>query len=307
MLVVFGTLPETKVVFGILVCLVSIKAYSFYQPFDDDGDDMVSEVSQWQLLLILFSGLLILGFPSLTGPGSPIGTLMLVFMFVGPVLTLYVIWITWNQQAAEEAEEQHTEDGTDSPHHTQAVTAVALDSDVIVSGSSDCTVKVYDRTTGHLLHNLKGHDAPVNSVTITKAGEIMSSAQDRTIKIWNIKTGKVRNFPGHDGFTETMVNHALDADTLVSAMKDNTIKVWKRSDGEKLVVCGEPFNTDSEKGHIDKINAVAVFGDLIVSGSVDTTVRCWDKLSGQMLRTLPVPNEAWKEDRGEPERGSFTL
>jgi len=43
---------------SILICLVSIKAYSLYAPFREDEDDYLQEVTQWQLFMVLFSSIL---------------------------------------------------------------------------------------------------------------------------------------------------------------------------------------------------------------------------------------------------------
>ena len=46
----------TQVVCGLLVCQLSIKAYSFCSPFVEESDDKVAEVVQWQLwFLFLYS------------------------------------------------------------------------------------------------------------------------------------------------------------------------------------------------------------------------------------------------------------
>ena len=64
-------------------------------------DDVIQEVSQWQLLVVLFSGLIITGFPDLTGPGSPVDALLVVLMFIGPALTLIIIFIEYRIEMDE--------------------------------------------------------------------------------------------------------------------------------------------------------------------------------------------------------------
>ena len=69
------------------------------------------------------------------------------------------------------------------------VTAVAIgragDRDIIVSGSGDGTVRVWDAVTGAPVGGpLAGHDGPVTSVAIGRAGDcdvIVSGSDDWTV------------------------------------------------------------------------------------------------------------------------------
>ena len=61
---------------------------------------------------------------------------------------------------------------------------------IIVSGSTDKTVRIWDREK--LLHKLIGHQNEVYGVALTndqdiKAKKIASCSGDRTIKIWSIE------------------------------------------------------------------------------------------------------------------------
>ena len=59
--------------------------------------------------------------------------------------------------------------------HTQSVRAVAVTPDgrLIVSGSDDNTIKVWDMKSGHLLHSLEGHKNRVTGVAVTPDGRQM--------------------------------------------------------------------------------------------------------------------------------------
>ena len=46
-------------ILAVFICLFSIKIYSYYQPFVQDRDDMLSEFAQWQLFFVLFAALMI--------------------------------------------------------------------------------------------------------------------------------------------------------------------------------------------------------------------------------------------------------
>jgi WD40 repeat protein len=62
---------------------------------------------------------------------------------------------------------------------------------MIVSGSWDNTIKVWNLNTGKLLNTLEGHSLFVESVAITSDNSmIVSGSDDKTIKVWNLQQGK---------------------------------------------------------------------------------------------------------------------
>lgn len=70
--------------------------------------------------------------------------------------------------------------------------------DVIISGSNDCKIKVWDASTGECLRTLAGHELLVRTLSYEPlSGRLVSGSYDRTIKVWDVKTGKmVREFKG---------------------------------------------------------------------------------------------------------------
>jgi len=50
---------ENATAFALYICLLSIKLYGYYSPFEEVEDDMVAECAQWQFLLIVLSMILI--------------------------------------------------------------------------------------------------------------------------------------------------------------------------------------------------------------------------------------------------------
>jgi F-box and WD-40 domain protein 1/11 len=65
-----------------------------------------------------------------------------------------------------------------------------------VSGSSDCTIKVWDAMTGECLRTLVGHDALVRALALDPAsGRLVSASYDKVVKVWDLRTGrKVQQF-----------------------------------------------------------------------------------------------------------------
>src|SRR5207244_2418061 len=77
--------------------------------------------------------------------------------------------------------------------HTSQINSVAFSPDgtLVVSGSSDETVRVWDSQTGDsVLSPLKWHTGRVNSVAFSPDGtRIVSGAYDNTIVMWDARIG----------------------------------------------------------------------------------------------------------------------
>jgi WD40 repeat protein len=72
--------------------------------------------------------------------------------------------------------------------HTNQVSSLAIsyNGQIIASGSSDKTIKLWDLQTGELLHTLEGHSDGVTSLAISQNRKfIASGSQDKTIRIWS--------------------------------------------------------------------------------------------------------------------------
>ena len=69
----------------------------------------------------------------------------------------------------------------------------------IVSGSSDCQIKVWNATTGECIRTLVGHDALVRALALDPAtGRLVSASYDKVVKVWDLRTGRlVQEFKQH--------------------------------------------------------------------------------------------------------------
>jgi len=126
---------------------------------------------------------------------------------------------------------------------------------------------------------LSGHSDVVRSICLNQGGEMaLSGANDATVKLWSMKTGKCnKTFFGH---TEpvTAVTMTSCNRYVVSASEDKTIKLWDIDQ----VSCLHTF-----KGHKLSINSLSISPDnrYFVSGSDDCTLRLWEIGTGRFLRS----------------------
>jgi WD40 repeat protein/tRNA A-37 threonylcarbamoyl transferase component Bud32 len=214
--------------------------------------------------------------------------------------------------------------------HSSWVTSVAISptGQILVSGSLDDTIKIWNYRTAELLQTLTGHSKAVNTLAISPTGQtLVSGSDDRTIRVWNLFNGnQLLNLSGHSRDVSSVAISA-DGQTLVSGSEDRTIKVWRLTSGAlrgtllspagmikavtvspdgKLLISGgldhqiKLWALDTGKivrtlsGHFNAVNAVAISpdGKVVVSGSKDRMIKVWNPSTGELLRTLSDHSES---------------
>ena len=116
--------------------------------------------------------------------------------------------------------------------HKGRVKSVAFSPDgkLLVSGSTDKNIKIWDLSKRQLIRNLTGHDASVVSVALSPDGEkIVSSACEGTIRIWNLNDGKcIQELAGHQNWVWA-VTFSPDGQFIASASQDESIILWDKA------------------------------------------------------------------------------
>lgn len=94
---------------------------------------------------------------------------------------------------------------------------------LLVSGSLDNTIKLWDIETGKVVRTLFGHIEGVWAVASDKL-RLVSGSHDRTIKIWMRDEGKcTATLFGHRGAVTCL---ALGEDKIVSGSDDGDVRIW---------------------------------------------------------------------------------
>jgi WD40 repeat protein len=122
-----------------------------------------------------------------------------------------------------------------------------------------------------------GHTKSVTSVAISADGRYaLSGSKDRTLKLWDIRSGReVRTFRGHTG-TVRSVAISADGRYALSGSKDRTLKLWDIRSGREV---------RTFEGHTDTVSSITFSPDgrYALSGSYDGTVRLWDVNTGKEI------------------------
>ncbi|ELU36366.1 WD40 domain-containing protein [Rhizoctonia solani AG-1 IA] len=115
------------------------------------------------------------------------------------------------------------------------------DSTVVISGSIDSTVRVWDVSTGQQVTQLFQGDRSIVSVGISPDGHrVVCGSLDGTIFILDRHGGTTLVGPidAHKGPIFS-VEFSPDGKRLVSGSSDKSVVIWDAETGKQLVVCGE--------------------------------------------------------------------
>lgn len=171
--------------------------------------------------------------------------------------------------------------------HTEGIMCLAfrekvshLPYPVMVTGSYDRTIRVWNLQTGETLRVLSGHARGVRCLQFDDS-KVISGSMDRTLKIWNWRTGELlRTLEGH---TEGIVSLTYNDRVLASGSADSSIRIWNCQTGECF-----PLN-----GHRDWVNALQLWtapshgssnpSMFLYSASDDFTIRLWDLQTRECL------------------------
>jgi WD40 repeat protein/serine/threonine protein kinase len=183
-------------------------------------------------------------------------------------------------------------------HHVVSALAFSPDGRRLASASLNRCVKLWDTTTGALLHTLP-HTGNVLGVAFSSDGRRLASAgEDKTIHIWDATTG--REILGLRGHSDACGCAAFSPDgwRLASASSDGTIRVWDATPlhGDE----GQETLTFTQGAEV-RIAAVGPDGRRIVSAGGGRLVKVWDAATGRVNYEFPRQSQvvfgaAWHPD-----------
>ncbi|KAI8989127.1 WD40 repeat-like protein [Trametes punicea] len=168
---------------------------------------------------------------------------------------------------------------------TGGIDSMASRKGFLVTGSSDCSVCVWDmyahprkgdepEVTAEVKAVLRGHSGGVLDLRIDSRW-IVSCSKDALIRVWDRQTLELRStLRGHEGPVNAV---GLQGDRVVSASGDGKMILWDVASGERL---------RTFEGHDRGLACIEFKEDLIVSGSNDCKIKVWDANTGACLRTL---------------------
>lgn len=170
-------------------------------------------------------------------------------------------------------------------HHGGGVLDVAFDSKHIVSCSKDCTIVVWDRKTLQPVRALTGHRGPVNAVQL-RGHLLVSASGDGVARLWDLnKMECIREFPQKERGLAA-VEFSDDAKYVLAGGNDHTTYKFDVATGAEV----KTFT-----GHTQLVRSL--FLDTqnrrVVSGSYDLDLRVYDYDSGKLLGRFAEWTTSW--------------
>jgi WD40 repeat protein len=151
---------------------------------------------------------------------------------------------------------------------------------LLVSGSLDDTIRVWNWETQNLIYKLEGHSRGVNHVDVAADGRVLASCgDDSTVRLWDLSDGRLMyTLKGHLRDVNAV---ALGANSplLASGSEDSTIKLWAVDRGTLL-------RTLTGAGAMIKTVALAARDQLLISGGLNNAVQVWNLQTGKLIKVL---------------------
>lgn len=170
--------------------------------------------------------------------------------------------------------------------HTGRVNAFDSQNGIIVSGSEDCSVLLWDATSLDRKFKLDGHTDSINCVKLVKSNVMGSLAltgcSDGFARVYNAKNGallktlssKVSGVANHCSIELVDSN----GEYIVCVGDDFCVRIWGLFDECRLI--------HYLPGHTDEIQQLEMSGNIAVTCSWDTTMRIWNVAKGFNIQTL---------------------
>jgi WD40 repeat protein len=166
--------------------------------------------------------------------------------------------------------------------HKSWIFDTATDGEMVLTASSDSTLKKWDLATGKYKETWKGHGSYIFQIKLTpNMKKLVSCSRDWTVIVWDVETGEPEVYckDGHknDIFTVAV---SPDGKYAASGSSDMNVCLWDISRGELVK---KLFPKEEIDQHT--VNAVTFSNDgkFILVGSRNNTIQVWDHAKEELV------------------------
>lgn len=170
--------------------------------------------------------------------------------------------------------------------HEQTVSCLHYvpQSDLLLSGSWDCTVRVWSLSTRKCIQTLRGHTKAVWAVVsigdVTNDSKIiLTGGADHSIIAWKNYT-QYQTFQGHTDCVRSLA--VINGTEFLSSSNDYTIKRWSLN---------SPRCAQTYEGHTNFVYSLTMITpQQFASVSEDRSARVWSVNQSEALQTIRLPS-----------------
>lgn len=166
---------------------------------------------------------------------------------------------------------------------------------MLVSGSYDEAVYLWDVRSARVMKSLPAHSDPVGGIDVVWDGTLIAScATDGLIRIWDTATGQcLRTLVHEDNPPVTSVKFSPNGKFVLAWTLDDCVRLWNYVEGRCIKTYqGHANRKYSIGGGFGKYGFAGIPPDAFaVSGSEDGSILCWDVVSKKVLQRIEGHND----------------
>jgi WD40 repeat protein len=166
--------------------------------------------------------------------------------------------------------------------HAEAIRALAFipDSNLLLSGSRDGTLKLWDIVSKGVGKDLPSHAARVNSISVSRTGLAASAGPDG-IRLWEIPGCAPKLAIETNGAWVSDVSLSPDATRLAGGLLDGSVRVWDPDSGSLH------WSAQADEGWCAAV-AIHPNGRLVAAGYELGALILWDLEKGTRIKKVRV-------------------
>ncbi|MFC3437023.1 WD40 repeat domain-containing protein [Nocardia seriolae] len=158
--------------------------------------------------------------------------------------------------------------------HRDRTFAVAYTEKVLVTGSADGTVRIWDAASGAIRKVLSGHERWPWPLETDTAGTLLATGDAAgTLRLWALPDGEqVHEFPPPGGVPQRVYSIAFHRDRVAAVYHDGAVRIWQLATGAEV---------GGFQGAAGPVRRVCwdPMGALLAAGGADAALGLWDPVS----------------------------
>ncbi|EGG10173.1 uncharacterized protein MELLADRAFT_115583 [Melampsora larici-populina 98AG31] len=168
---------------------------------------------------------------------------------------------------------------------------------LIISGSFDESIKIWDSATKKCLRTLLGHSEVVCALDFSKDGSVIVSASfDGLTRLWDTATGQCLKTLVVDEETHAPVSFVAftpNSNYLLTCALDSIVRLWDYKTKEGTIVKSFKGHTNIKYSIPAKLMAIGQEGKaLVIMGSEDGKIWIWDLQSRETVQVLDAHSDS---------------